>query len=287
MIHFSFAVTAYEEMCDARRQGHRLLEAIQPAQAHDAIEEIVVVDDGSSDFDRLAEFLKGQPKVHCYHNFQNQGVFANKIEAIAWTTGEWVITCDSDNRMGKAFLDRVTSVAVNPRCWYCPSFAKPEFDYRKLIGSYSLNTPGYLALMEKWTPGCAKDTHDFQNIGAIMDKPMFECAMNTGNQTVHRDSFMQVFGKYRGKRADLMMPNWLGLSQEQRREHYWRLVFDACDSFILNLEWLRAGECMRIVEGMEYDHYYTGGETSNYARSPKEKEDLSRLLIAELRRLAK
>lgn len=264
MIHFSFAVTAFKEMCDARENGQRLLRAIAPAQAHEAIEEIVVVDDGSEDYGQLAELLKGQPKVKHYHNTENRGVFGNKVEAIARATGEWVITCDSDNTMGKAFLDMATSVAVNPLYWYCPSFAKPEFDYRKLIGRYNLG-----------------------NIAAIMDKPIFECAMNTGNQTVHRETFVKVFGKYRGKRADLMMSNWLNLEETERQKiDPWRLVFDACDSFILNLEWLCAGNWMRIVEGMEYDHFTGGGLTSNYARSPKEKGDLSRLLIRELKRLA-
>jgi len=265
MTHFSFAVTAFEETCDARRQGRRLLETLAPAQAHEAIDEIVVVDDGSSDYERLGGFLDGQPKVNLYHNVENRGVFGNKIEAIARAKGEWVITCDSDNQMGPAFLNTVTALAIDSGTWYCPSFGKPKFDYRHLIGRYNL-----------------------ANIRGIMDKSMFECAMNTGNQTVHRGRFMEVFEKYRGRRADLMMPNWLNLQEGEREKvDPWRLVFDACDSFILNLEWLKAGNRMKIVEGMEYDHYYSGGPESNYARSPKEKEDLSRLLIAELRQLAK
>ena len=112
MNHFSFAVTAYKEMCAARRHGQRLLEALAPAQAHDPIDEIVVVDDGSEDHAELAEFLKGQPKVKYCHNEENRGVFGNKIEAVAQSSGEWVITCDSDNLMAQDFLNRTDISAV-------------------------------------------------------------------------------------------------------------------------------------------------------------------------------
>lgn len=259
----SFAVTAYQEMAPVRRQGGRLLEAIAAAQQHDSVAEIVVVDDGSTDFDELEAFLNGQPKVHLYHQPENQGVFGNKLEAVARATCDWVITCDSDNRMAAEFIDQIVAIDKRPECWYCPSFARPDFDYRHLAGDYDLG-----------------------GIGAIIDRPRFDCMMNTGNQTVHRESFMEVFGPYRGKRADLMNPNYLGLLPAQRPMKYWRLVFDALDSFIYNMTWLSAGGKLHIVSGLEYDHYRTSGLESNYARSPQEKDDLGVILFKELKCLA-
>ncbi len=256
----SFVVTAYNEMSEARSQGRRILDCIRPAQQHDTIGEIVVVDDTSVDFAGLRDLLSDEPKVQLFRNDTNRGVFGNKLEAIARATNEWVITCDSDNQMDRAFLDRVMDADSDPDTWYCPSFAKTHFDYRKLIGEYTL-----------------------ANIGQMLDQPMAGCCLNTGNQTVHRDSFMAVFGKYRGQRADLMMPNWLNLSRSERQRHYWRLVFDANDSFIFNMEWLTAGNTMHVMAGLEYDHAYFSGPESNYARAPKEKSQLNEALTTDLR----
>lgn len=257
----SFAITAYNEMSEARNHGRRILECIGAAQDHDVIGEIVVVDDGSEDYEQLGTLMDGQPKVRLYHNPTNRGVFGNKLEAIARATNEWVITCDSDNQMDRAYLDRVMDADNDPDTWYCPSFAKTHFDYRGLIGQYKLEA-----------------------IARMLDQPMAGCCLNTGNQTVHRESFMDVFGKYRDQRADLMMPNWLDLGSSIRQDHYWRLVFDANDSFIFNMEWLTAGNTINVMAGLEYDHAYFSGPESNYARAPKEKSQLNEVLTNELRR---
>lgn len=260
----SFAVTAFNEMSPGRLNGCRLMACIGPAEQHPQIDEIVVVDDGSNDFPQLASVLCGHPKVRLFQNVPNRGVFGNKIEAVARCRGEWVITCDSDNVMSPAFLDRVIREATDWHTWYCPSFARPNFDYRHLVGLYTAN-----------------------NIGPMLDKPLAACAVNTGNQTVHRQTFMEVFEQYRGNRADLMLPNWLGLPEEEREKHYWRLVFDANDSCILNMLWLQAGKTLAILEGLEYEHYYASGPEGNYTRSPIEKEKLGVILLDELRRLSR
>ena len=256
----SFAVTAYQEMTPVRRGGNRLLEAIAAAQQHDSVAEIVIVDDGSDDFDELEAFLNGQPKVHLYHQPENQGVFGNKLEAVARATCDWVVTCDSDNRMSAEFIDTINRIDKQPECWYCPSFPRPDFDYRHLVGD-----------------------HDLAAFAGMSHLPRLDCLGNTGNQTVHRESFMEVFGQYRGQRADLMMPNWLDLGPEQRPMKKWRLVFDALDSFIFNLQWLLAGNRLYVMPGLENEHKRTAGAVSNYARSPDEKEDLSRKLMEVLR----
>lgn len=256
----SFAVTAFNEMSPGRLGGRRILACIAPAETHPLIDEIVVVDDGSENFAGLEALLSSHPKVRLYQNIPNRGVFGNKIEAVARSSGDWVITCDSDNVMDAAYIDRIVPMVSNPFCWYCPSFARPNFDYRHLVGTYNL-----------------------AQIGTMLDKPLVACCLNTGNQTVHRPTFLEVFGPYRGNRADLMMPNWLKLPESEREKHYWRLVFDANDSFILNFYWLLAGNQLTITEGMEYEHYYASGPEGNYTRSPIEKEHLGMLLLTELR----
>lgn len=260
----SFAVTAYNEMAEGRKCGQLILNCIRAAMQHPAIGEVVVVDDGSEDFGKLLRMLTDKPKVRLFDNVHNLGVFGNKLEAIAQCSGEWVITCDSDNVMDETFINDLVGIIETekePRTWYCPSFARTHFDYRGLVGKYTLG-----------------------NVAEMMAEPMAACCLNTGNQTVHREQFMKVFGWYRQERADLIMPNWLDLTPEQRPMKYWRLVFDACDSFIFNMEWFLSGGTMHVVEGMEYDHYYAGGPESNYNRAPQEKGRLGEVLFEELRR---
>jgi glycosyltransferase involved in cell wall biosynthesis len=259
----SFAVTAYNEMSEGRLHGQRILDCIQAALEHEAVDEVVVMDDGSDDYNQLVELLTGQThdlKLKLWHNVTNFGVFVNKIEAVILCSGDWVITSDSDNIMDKAFIDRVVALDKKSDTWYCSSFAKTHFEYRELVGLY-----------------------DLSSIHTMLGKPLGECCGNTGNQTVHRKSFIEVFGKFCGERADLLLPNWLGLSETQRKDKYWRLVFDACDSLILNMQWLYAGNRIQVTEGLEYDHYYAAGPEGNYTRAPVEKGRLGEILVKELR----
>lgn len=254
---FSFAVTAYNEI--TKSDKIRILDCIAAAQEHPAVSEIVIVDDASGDFESLVEAL-AQPEVRrvvLSRNQRNLGVFGNKLETVALCRNDWVINCDSDNVMDRAYLDRVTELALDPYVWYCPSFARPHFDYRRLVGEY-----------------------DHEDLRRIVDIPGFGCLINTGNQIVNRSRFLAVFDRYRGKRADLRMPNWLRLDPEERHLKKWRLVFDAKDSFIYNLYWLWSGGSLRVVDGLEYDHYVPeDASESNYARAPKEKDQLDEVLM--------
>jgi glycosyltransferase involved in cell wall biosynthesis len=267
----SFAVTAYEETASG---GPPLLECLMPAVNHSGIEEIVVVDDHSDDFDALSVMLKGIPKLKLSRNLTNLGVFGNKIAAVANTTGDWVICCDSDNVVSKEFIDVVSDQVSDEMTWYCPSFAKPTkwdgrghggavhhgFDYRKYVGTYTLSNVSKL----------------------VRDKGLAQCLLNTGNQTVHRETFLKVFGRYLYERADLMMPNYLGIPESERDEPYWRNVFNACDSIIFNAEWLKSGGAMKVVRGLEYGHFWTLGSDSNFNRAPEEKTRFNELISADL-----
>lgn len=259
---FTFAVTAYNEMTEPQLHGQRLLNCVRAAQAHEAISEIVVVDDGSPNFDRLEELLRDASKVKLFRNDSRMGVFTNKVEIIARSTGDWVITCDSDNVMGPEFIDQIVGTKRDERTWYCSSFGRPHFDYRKLVGTY-----------------------DWKTIGSILDLRAADCAVNTGNQTVHRESFMRVFGRYRQVlRFDLLLPNYMDLPESERQENCWWLAYGACDSILFNLEWMQNGGQMAIVLGLEHLHHvHSHPEGSNFNRAPDEKGAISKKLIELMR----
>ena len=211
---------------------------------HPKIDEIVVVDDHSDDFDGLKSLLDSFPKVTLHRNDRNLKCFGNKIEAIARSTSEWVITCDSDNIMGIDYLDIVTSNAKLPSSWYCPTFARPLFDYRRVIGVWNAST-----------------------IHTIAHDPCFCCFINTGNQTVRREDFVRVFSSYRGRALSSFMPDLAGVGRG-----YPDSIWDGNDSKIFNFVWLKSGGQLVAHCGLEYDHTVNDSEPGNYvlcARDPR------------------
>jgi len=266
IIMLSFAVTAYNEMTEPQQHGRRLLKSIEAAVAHPAIDEVVVVNDGPDGADELAALLDGLPKVEYFRNESRMGVFCNKIEAVARCTGDWVITCDSDNIMGYDYIAQVAGARGSQCVWHAASFAKPQFDYRGLCGSWNIHSIA----------------------DRFFDTPIAACAINTGNQTVHRSAFMDVFEKFRGvRRFDLMLPNYMRLPEEERQSEDWHLAYGACDSILINVEWFKncAGGVgiLCIHKGLEYDHaVHIDKSGSNYDRAPAQKEELAAVLRKHL-----
>jgi len=257
----SFAVTAYNEFTEPQRYGERLLDCISAAREHPAVDEIVIVNDGPAGLNEVTEMLKDMPKVKLFSNPIRMGVFCNKIEAVARCTGDWVITADSDNFMDAAYIDHIVGLERNDLTWYSATFAKPQFDYRRLAG--------------RW------------DIGSIMGffvTPIAACAVNTGNQTVNRAEFMQVFERFRQvRRFDLMLPNYMCLSEEERQSENWHLCYGACDSILINIEWFLRGGTLEFCKGLEYDHgVHVDKSGSNYDRAPADKERLAATLRQHL-----
>ena len=270
----SFSVTAYNEYDPTRARGERLMRALSSARAHPDLDEILVVDDGSDDFAWLTERMIGCADVKLYHNETNLGVFLNKIESVAQATSDWVILCDSDNHKDLVHIGKVLSLPLDPNTWYCPSFAKPAFNYRCYIGEYDLQS---ISRFDE---------------GGFVQRNVAKCCLNTGNQVVHRATFLSVFEKYRGTQywLDLweLYKDFHGLHNinvHERPKRYWRQVWDANDSLLLNSLWLYAGKKLSVVDGLEYEHHMAQGkdsDASNYNRSPPEKGPLNEQLLQHL-----
>lgn len=265
-MNVTFAVLAYNEMKPIRLDGQRLLRSLSAARVHPGIAEVLIVDDGSSDYVPLQRFAQNNfPEVKLYHNATNLGVFLNKIEIIAQSTGDWVITCDSDNFKDTAYIDKALSLPLDPDVWYCPGRAHAELDYSQFAGEYNLQT------ISKFDEG------------GYVKRNLGRCCLNTGNQMVHRNTFMDVFGKYRGTQywLDFWRVYW-DVPHEERVSHDWRQVVDANDSFLLNALWLYAGKRLMVVPDLHYDHYMAKGDESNFNRSGWQKGPVGDVYAQEL-----
>jgi glycosyltransferase involved in cell wall biosynthesis len=248
---FSFSVTAHNEMTVEKDMGKRLQRCLRAALEHPGINEVVVVDDGSD------HLMSDIPGVQLYRNQTNLGMFLNKLESIINSSCEWVICCDSDNIKDASHIDKVLSMSLDPDIMYCPSFARPRFDYRRIIGTY-----------------------DLKNIWRICSSKQLSACLNTGNQVLHRESFLNVFGKYWKRSWWLDMWRCLDVPKIDRSNMHWRSAWDANDSLLYNMLWLYDNKRLEIVSGLEHKHYT--GAASTYLKAPKEKLAIGRCLLREL-----
>jgi glycosyltransferase involved in cell wall biosynthesis len=111
------------------------------------------------------------PKVSFHITQENLGMSRNKARAVELAKNEWCILLDSDNVIDASYLNAIPFGKMNRDYIYCPSFARPQFDYRKYAGM-AINTD------------VAKN---------IMSKPMGECLFNTCNYVVNRQEYLRVF----------------------------------------------------------------------------------------------
>lgn len=176
-----------------------LVESYQKVLNDDRISEIIIMDDCSTPpiYNRVKKLEGG--KVRVMRQAQNRGMAVNKRDAIALAKNDWVIIFDSDNIITPHYLDAFYDGLqyMQPYCFYMPSFARPNFDYRTYTGLFF-----------------KAKTLQTMDVGGkpIMDEAMFNCLLNTCNMVVHRDSYCKVFQEDpRIKETDTLYMNYLWL----------------------------------------------------------------------------
>jgi hypothetical protein len=70
--------------------------------------------------------------------------------------------------------------------------------------------------------------YDAENTKDNIQRPLFECMLNTQNFFVHRESYINV---------------WKDQSD-----------INGADSIFFNYLWLKSGRKIQVVEGLEYEH---------------------------------
>lgn len=152
------------------------------------ISEIIIVDDCSNEpgiKEKVNSLAGGKVKV--FHQAQNRGMSRNKADAISYASNEWCIIFDSDNVIGKDYLDAFyrkierfpTEEDGSPAIdtIFCPDFAKPDFDYT--------------AFSSTNLPSCG--IYYSKNVAQCMSDNRFNCLMNTCNYIVNRDFYLKTY----------------------------------------------------------------------------------------------
>jgi len=189
------------------------------------IQEIVVLDDASDDYNKINEKYKDHINTHSNfvvkRNEENVGVFLNKIKVCEYSSNTLVALIDSDNFCDENYFITAKKYVYDKQALLtsnyvlAPYFAKPNFNYKHLVGVVNI-----------------------QNIKNYKNIHSFEILMNTGNYVLTKnmvskltydESILNTVSA-----ADVIYMNTLLFSQVPDFE-------------------------MHILEGLEYDHIIHNG----------------------------
>lgn len=203
-----------------------LLESFAQVIDDHRIDEILICDDHSKEeyWNKIKELPKFNPKIKVVRQLENRGMLVNKRDAVFNSKNEWVILFDSDNVIGKDYIDAIESqferddIELQKHLThpsypiYMPSFAAPSFDYRKFKSA-------------TWG-------------GALMppiDDDKCFMALNTCNYVVRRENYLSV---------------WKDNNQIKGTDTLW-----------FNYLWLKNGNLFFVVQDMQYHHRVHDGST--------------------------
>lgn len=186
------------------------------------ISEIIITDETGEDFDILTSFYKDNEKIKVYKNAERLGAFLNKLTCMSYASNEWICLMDSDNFSDLSYFNEFESYTQGmPQSTmvYCPSFAKPTFDYRPLQG----------VIMNK---------ESIKPIIQSNQRDLLECAFNTGNYMVHRSVVSTI----------------KTVLETDTEAHRIAKEFCPCDAIYMNYVLLQNGYSFVLVPNMYYDH---------------------------------
>lgn len=170
-----------------------LLESFANVIDDKRIDEILIMDDHSEDkyWNKIKDLDKSNPKIKVVRQLFNRGMSENKRDAIACAKNEWVIIFDSDNVIKTNYIDAFFKVTPAPHVIYCPSFARPHFDYRKYAENIYFKSSSFQLLLQEVE---------------------FSCLLNTCNYVVNRDAYLSVWEENKEmKSTDTIWFNYLWL----------------------------------------------------------------------------
>lgn len=143
-----------------------VMDLIHYADSDDRISEVVL--SFEPHFERPP--LRGR-KVRCFYNEKREYVFRNKFLAVDRCANNWVIVFDSDNKLDKAYVDKLFEYYPwNNKMIYQPDFAEPNFNITCFDGKVINRS----------------------NAAECMKTPIFRTIVNAMNYFVNRQAFLEA-----------------------------------------------------------------------------------------------
>ena len=178
-------------------RGGEIYKPLFNAIQHPNVEEIVIVDDGSSDeqYEKLHQFvdrLKSEKKIFLHRRKENRKALFTKVEVAEKCSCEWILILDSDNTFFMRTLNDLSALRdIHEDTFYCCSFAFPYFDF----------TPVGAELL------------DFEKIASLSQQGILQkfYIMNDGNYLVNKKTYLSAarkVGETQNDEADVITLNY-------------------------------------------------------------------------------
>lgn len=190
------------------------------------VSEIVICDDASRS--EVVQSLLAQTshisKVRLIQNQENYGLFFNKLRTVQNCNNDWVVLCDSDNFMGKDYIETLQrEIPWDEKTVYCPAKVGP-FDFTP-IGGITMSSLSEV----------------FSTLHKI--NPIRDVFLNTGNYFFNRRTYITVCEQF----------HTLGLDPKK----LW-----AAEVHALNYAWVALGNRIKCVQELSYFHDTTNADSS-------------------------
>jgi len=134
---------------------------------NELIDEIIITDENGNDYEKIKNNFQNE-KLKVFKNKKQLGPFLNKLECCKKAKNEWIVLMDSDNFADQSYFDTLSKYIqmnnLTKLTILAPDFAKPRFDYTKILPKILTNTS-----MKK-----------------MINKTSFLTAMNTGNYVLNK-----------------------------------------------------------------------------------------------------
>ena len=192
----------------------------------DFVEEIVVIDDCSSeeDWNNLQQIVSelNCDKIKLHRNEKNLGGFRNKYLGVQKASCDWVFLLDSDNFVEDATLDIISSIEdPDPNVCYAPQvLMKHQGAYHGEHVVYNFN-------------------YDMIGIDEAQDAflkrtKFFDWFVNNGNFVFNKENYLKKLKKGFDSTDEPLF----------------------CCSFAFSYHWMISGGLYKIVDGWRYNHRF-------------------------------
>lgn len=209
-----------------------ICDAIEPLINDSRVNEIIICDDKSSDFEALEQIVLNynNPKIKLFKNETNLGCYHNKINTVLKCSNDWAILLDSDNIYDKTCIDTIYEI--------------PNWDKNTIyLPSWAVTFPGTPSPMLNYT----KFNNQFISKSLYVNEfnePIFQCLINTCNYFLPVKNFIKCM--------------------DCVQHDYNREVIDSLDSAVLFSDWL-VNNNIFVVDSLHYKHRLH--DQSNYVLS--------------------
>lgn len=166
------------------------------SQSDGWIDEIIVRDDFSDDYEKLKKFENERIKI--FRNESNIGPLLSRPKLVENCKNDWILLMDSDNYLNQECLNVLKNINLQDDTIYCPCFARPRFNFPMVTGK---------------TFGLA----DIKPIFSALEVQIF---LNTGNYLIPKKQYLEIAKSidisYAHFTVDVIYFNYLWLSSGRK-----------------------------------------------------------------------